>query len=169
MLWQTGMSAGTIEVIYRSAVSGLTVTDTTAIMQEGEPVVIATSTALGVTVGQGVIRALTATDITANRALVGAVHGSISHQSVGLVCVYGVHPVRMKEAATWAAFDLLIPDLNSTATNLTAFGRGAWIARTLTDTDLNYQSRAAVVVVAPATAVSGTTGVTQGSAFIRAL
>ena len=167
MQFQSSMSAGTAEVVYRSVVSGITVTDTAASLQEGEPVVLDTTTS-GV-VGQAVIRALTVTDITANRALVGPVHGSISHQNVGLACVYGLHPVRMKEAATWAAFDLLVPDLNTTATNLTAFGRGAWIARTLTDTDLNYQSRAAAIVMAPATAVSGTTGVTQGSAFIRAM
>jgi hypothetical protein len=168
MLFQTAMSAGTVEVVYRSVVSGLTVTDTTAILQEGEPVILATATA-GNTVGQAVIRGLTVTTLGANRALIGAVHGSISHQSVGLACVYGLHPVRMPEAATYAAFDLLVPDLNTTATNLTAFGRGAWIARTITDTEINYSSGAHVIVMAPSTAVSGTTGVTQGSAFIRAL
>jgi hypothetical protein len=163
------MSAGTNEVVYRSVVSGLTVTDTTAILQEGEPVILATATA-GNTVGQAVIRGLTASNVGGNnRLLIGAVHGSISHQSVGLACVYGVHPVRMPEAATYAAYDLLVPDLNTTATNLTAFGRGAWIARTITDTEINYASGAKAIVVAPATAVSGTTGVTQGSAFIRAL
>ena len=167
MQFQTAMSATAAEVIYRSVVSGITVTSTVAILQEGEPVILDTTTS-GV-VGQQVIRALTVTNIGANRALIGAVHGSIQHQGIGLACVYGVHPVRLKEAATVAAFDLLVPDLNSTATNLTAFGQGAWIARTITDTDINYQSRAAVVVVAPGTAVSGTTGITQGSAFIRAL
>jgi hypothetical protein len=167
MLWQTSMSASAAEVVYRSVVSGITVTNTAAAMQEGEPVVLDTSTA-GV-VGQAVIRALTVTNIVVNRLLIGAVHGTIPHGSVGLACVYGVHPVRLKEAATVAVGDLLVPDLNSTATNLTAFGQGAWISRTLTDTDINYQSRAAVIVVAPGTAVSGTTGITQGSAFIRAL
>jgi hypothetical protein len=167
MLFQTGMSAGTAEVVYRAVVSGITVTDTAASMQEGEPVVLDTTTS-GV-VGQAVIRALTVTNIVVNRLLIGAVHGTITHGGVGLACVYGVHPVRLKEVATVAVGDLLVPDLNTTATNLTAFGRGAWIARTLTDTDINYSSGAAVIVVAPGTAVSGTTGVTQGSAFLRAM
>ena len=168
MQFQTGMSAGTAEVVYRAVVSGITVTNTDASMQEGEPVILDTTTS-GV-VGQAVIRALTNTSVgSVNRLLVGAVHGTITHGGVGLACVYGVHPVRLKEAATVAVGDLLTPDLNSTATNLTAYGRGAWISRTLTDTDINYSSGAAVIVVAPGTAVSGTTGVTQGSAFIRAL
>lgn len=167
MLFQTGMSAGTAEQVYRSVVSGITVTNTAAFMQEGEPVVLDTVTT-GV-VGQAVARALTVTNIGLNRLLIGAVHGTIPHGQPGLVCVYGVHPVRLKEVATVAVGDRLVPDLNSTATNLTAFGQGAWISRTLTDTDLNYQSGAAVIAVAPGTAVSGTTGITQGSAFIRAL
>lgn len=167
MVFQTAMSAGTAEVVYRSVVSGITVTDTAASMQEGEPVVLDTTTS-GV-VGQAVIRALTVTNIVVNRLLIGAVHGTITHQGLGLACVYGVHPVRLKEVATVAVGDLLVPDLNSTATALTAYGRGAWITRTLTDTDINYSSGAAVIVAAPGTAVSGTAGVTQGSAFIRAL
>ena len=167
MLWQTGMSAQTAEVIYRSVVSGITVTDTAAAMQEGEPVVLDTSTA-GV-VGQAVIRALTVTNAVVNRLLVGPVKGTIAHGGVGLVGVYGVHPIRLKEVATVAVGDVLIPDLNTTATALTASGRGAWIARTVTDVDLNFASGAAVIVVAPGTAVSGTAGTTQGSAFIRAL
>jgi hypothetical protein len=167
MLWQTGMSASAAEQVYRSVVSGITVTDTAAAMQEGEPVVLDTSTA-GV-VGQAVIRALTVTNIVVNRLLVGAVHGTIPHGQPGLACVYGVHPVRLAEAATVAVGDVLVPDLNTTATALTAFGRGAWIARTITDVGINFASGAAVIVAAPGTAVSGTTGITQGSAFIRAL
>jgi hypothetical protein len=167
MLFQTGMSAGTAEVVYRSVVSGITITNTDASLQEGEPVVLDTTTS-GV-VGQAVIRALTVTNVGVNRLLIGPVKGTIAHQGVGLVGVYGVHPVRLKEVATVAVGDLLVPDLNSTATALTSSGRGAWISRTLTDTEINYQSGAAVIVVAPGTAVSGTTGVTQGSAFVRAM
>jgi hypothetical protein len=167
MQFQTSMSAGTAEVVYRSVVSGITVTDTAASLQEGEPVVLDTTTS-GV-VGQAVIRALTVTNVAVNRLLIGAVHGTITHGGVGLACVYGVHPVRLKEVATVAVGDLLVPDLNTTATALTSSGRGAWISRTITDTEINYQSGAAVIVVAPGTAVSGTAGVTSGSAFIRAL
>lgn len=166
MQFQTATSQTAFEVVYRAVVSGITVTSTVASLQEGEPVIL--DTAAG-TQGQQVVRALTVTNINVNRLLIGSVRGTISHQNIGLAQVYGVGPVRMKEAATWAAGDRLVPDLNSTATNLTAFGQGAWIARTITDTDINYQSGAAVIVVAPSTAVSGTTGITQGLAFLRAL
>jgi len=169
MIFQSVSSASSLDVIYRSVVSGITVTNTDAALQEGEPVVLATAgTAIG-PIGQIVQRAATVTSIIMNRLLVGAVKGTIAHEAVGLVQVYGVGPVRLKEASTVAAGDLLVPDLNTTATALTASGRGAWISRTLTDTEINYQSGAAVIVVAPGTAVSGTAGTTQGSAFIRAL
>lgn len=166
MIFQTVLGAPAAEVVYRSVVSGITVTSSDASLQEGEPVILNTAAS---TVGGSVIRALTVTNISVNRLLVGAVKGTIAHEAVGLVQVYGVGPIRLKEAATVAAGDLVIPDLNTTATALTASGRGAWVARTLTDTDLNYQSGARVIVVAAATAVSGTAGTTQGSAFIRAL
>lgn len=169
MNFQTGMSKEVAEVILRSVVSGITATNTDAALQEGEPVCISTATVLGY-LGQEVVRAATVTSIILNRLVVGAVKStSIPHEGVGLVQVYGVGSVRLKEAATVAAGDLLVPDLNTTATALTASGRGAWIARTLTDTDLNYQSGARVVVVAAGTAVSGTAGVTNGKAFFRCL
>jgi hypothetical protein len=166
MMFQSAMSGSLAETVFRSVVSSITVTSTDASLQEGEPVVLDTA---GTPVGGAVIRALTVTNIGVNRLVVGAVKGTIPHESVGLVQVYGVGPVRLKEVATVAVGDRLVPDLNTTATALTPFGRGAWISRTLTDTDLNYQSGAAVIAVAPATAVSGTAGVTQGSAFIRAM
>jgi len=88
---------------------------------------------------------------------------------VGLVQCYGVASVRLSEAATVAVGDRLIPDLNTTATALTPYGRGAFIARTITDSALHLQASAAVIALAAATAVSGTAGVTNGTAFIRAL
>lgn len=169
MIFQTAMSAGTAESVFRSVVSGITATNTDAALQEGEPVILSTAT-IGVgPVGQEVIRALTVTNVSVNRLCVGAVKGTIAHEAVGLVQVYGVATVRLKEAATVAAGDKLVPDLNTTATALTASGRGAWIARTVTDTDINFSPGHAVIAVAAATAVSGTAGVTNGTAFIRAL
>jgi hypothetical protein len=170
MKFQTAMSANLAESIFRSAVSGITATNTDAALTLGEPVILATAT-IGVgPTGQEVIRALTVTNVTLNRLLVGSVaSATIAHEGVGLVQVYGVGTVRLKEAATVAAGDKLVPDLNTTATALTSSGRGAWIARTVTDTDINFSSGAAVIAVAAGTAVSGTAGVTNGSAFIRAL
>lgn len=170
MIFQTVMAANLAESVFRSVVSGITATDTAAALQEGEPVILSTATVVGSPIGQEVIRALTVTNVTVNRLVVGAVKSaSIPHEAIGLVQVYGVGTVRLKEAATVAAGDKLVPDLNTTATALTSFGRGAWIARTITDTDINFSSGAAVIAVAAATAVSGTTGVTNGTAFIRAL
>lgn len=170
MQFQTAMSKEFGETILRSVVSGITATDTNAALQEGEPVCLSTATVVGSPLGAEVVRAATVTSIILNRLLVGPVKSaSIPHEGVGLVQVYGVGSVRMKEAATVAAGDLLIPDLNTTATALTSSGRGAWIARTLTDTDLNYQSGARIVAIAAGTAVSGTAGVTNVKAFIRAL
>lgn len=166
MIFQSAMSAALAESVFRSVVSGITATSTDASLQEGEPVILSTA---GTPLGQSVIRALTVTNAVVNRLLVGAVIGTIPHESPGLVQVYGVAPVRLSEAATVAAGDRLLPDLNSTATALAPYGRGAWIARTITDTALHLQASAACIVVAPGTAVSGTTGYTNGQAFIRAL
>lgn len=170
MIFQSAMSKDLQEAVFRTVISGITATDTAASLQEGEPVILTTATAVG-PIGQVVIRALTATDVGNNRLLVGAVKGTIAHEGVGLAQVYGVAPVRLSEVATVAAFERLVPDLNSTATALAAYGRGAWIARTITDTNIHFASGAAVVAVAPATAVSGTatTPYTNGYAFIRAL
>jgi hypothetical protein len=168
MIFQTVMAPEVAESVFRGVVSGITATNTDASLQEGEPVILATAT-IRHPVGQEVIRALTVTNVSVNRLCVGAVKGTIAHESVGLVQVYGVGPVRLKEAATVAAGEKLVPDLNTTATELTSSGRGAWIARTITDTDIHYSPGHSVIVVAAATAVSGTAGVTQGSAFIRAL
>jgi len=169
MNFQSAMSANLAESVFRTVVSGITKTDTGAALKLGEPVVLATGT-IGVgALGQEVIRALTVTNVVMNRLAVGVVaQDSIAHESVGLVQVYGVARVRLAEAATVAAGDKLIPDLNTTATALAASGRGAWVARTMTDTALHAQAPA-VIVVSPATAVSGTAGATNGYAFIRAL
>lgn len=165
MIFQSAMSTSVAESAFRSVVSGITATSADPVLQEGEPVILATA---GTPLGQAVIRAATVTAVI-NRLNVGSVIGSIAHESAGLVQVYGVGPVRLAEAATVAAGDRLLPDLNSTATALAPYGRGAWIARTITDSALHLQSGAAIIVVAPATAVSGTTGYTNGQAFIRAL
>lgn len=169
MMLQTGMTASIAESVFRSVVSGITGTNTDAALQEGEPVILATAT-IGVgALGQEVIRALTVTNLTVNRLTLGPVKSaSIAHEGQGLVLVYGVGSVRLAEAATVAAGDKLVPDLNTTATALTSYGRGAWIARTVTDTTIHLNGYA-VVAVAAATAVSGTAGVTNGTAFVRAM
>lgn len=167
MLFQHAGNAENGEVIFRSVKSGITVTDTLASLQEGEPAILTTATAGGV-IGQVAIRALTVSSVL-NRLVLGLVKGTIAHEGVGLVQVYGVGPARLAEAATVAAGDKLIPDLNTTATALVPFGRGAWVARTITDPDLNFSGGASVIVVAPATAVSGTAGVSSTNVFVRAL
>lgn len=169
MIFQTAMGSALAESVFRAVVSGITATNTDASLQEGEPVILSTAT-IGVgALGQEVIRALTVTNVTVNRLVVGAVKGTIAHEAMGLALVYGVGTVRLKEAATVAAGDKLVPDLNTTATALTSSGRGAWIARTVTDTDINFSGGYSVIAVAAATAVSGTAGVTSGTAFVRAM
>lgn len=170
MVFQHAGAAESGEVVFRSVKSGITVTDTLAALQEGEPAILATATAGGV-LGQIAIRALTVTSVV-NRVVLGAVRGTIPHEGMGLVQVYGVGPVRLAEAATVAVGDKLIPDLNTTATALAPYGRGAWIARTITDADLHFGGGAAIVVVAPTTGITGTntaTSFVNASAFIRAL
>jgi hypothetical protein len=169
MLFASVLSKSAAESVFRSVVSGITATSTVAALQVGEPVVLATATIGAGVLGNEVIRALTVTDIVMNRLAVGPVAGaSIAHEGLGLVQVYGIATVRLSEAATVAAGQKLIPDLNTTATALAPYGRGAWIARTLTDSDLHWQAPH-VIVVAAATAVSGTNSYTNGYAFIRAL
>ena len=168
MIFQSATSANLAESIFRTVVSGITKTDTGAALQLGEPVILATATIGAAPIGQEVIRALTVTNSVMNKLAVGPVaSSSIPHEAVGLVQVYGIATVRLAEAATVAAGDKLIPDLNSTATALAAYGRGSWIARTITDVLHNHVPT--VYVVAPATAVSGTNSYTNGTAFIRAL
>lgn len=170
MLFQHAGSAEIAESIFRSVKSGITVTDTLPSLQEGEPAILATATAGGI-IGQIALRALTGTSVV-NRLVLGAVKGTIPHEGMGLVQVYGVGPVRLAEAATVAVGDKLIPDLNTTATALAPFGRGAWIAQTISDAGLHYAGGASVIVVAPATAATGTNTTlpyTSTNAFIRAL
>jgi hypothetical protein len=170
MVFQHAGAAESGEVIFRSVKSGITVTDTLAALQEGEPAILATSTAGGV-LGQVAIRALTVSSVV-NRIVLGAVRGTIPHEAMGLVQVYGVGPVRLAEAASVAVGDKLIPDLNTTATALAPYGRGSWIARTITDADLHFAGGASVIVVTPTTALTGTstaTPYTNANAFIRAL
>src|SRR5687768_14727435 len=111
MNFQSVMSAALAETAFRSVVSGVTATNTDAALQEGEPVIISTATIGLGPLGQEVVRGVTATSLTVNRLVVGAVKGTIAHEAVGLVQVYGVGPVRLAEAATVAAGDKLIPDL----------------------------------------------------------
>jgi hypothetical protein len=170
MNFQSAQSANLAESVFRTVVSGITKTDTGAALQLGEPVILATATIGAAPIGQEVIRALTVTNAVMNRLAVGPVaSSSIAHEAVGLVQVYGIATVRLAEAATVAAGDKLIPDLNSTATALASYGRGAWIARTITDVLHSQAVPVIAIAVAPATAVSGTNSYTNGTAFIRAL
>jgi hypothetical protein len=175
MNFQSATSANLAEAVFRSVIHGITGTVTStstnyASLYLGEPVVLSTAT-IGVgALGQEVIRPLTATNVVINRLCVGPVaSATIAKEGMGLVQVYGIATVRLAEAATVAAGDKLIPDINTTATALATYGRTCWIARTITDADLHYSQRAHVIAVAPATAVSGTLSYTNGTAFVRAL
>jgi hypothetical protein len=182
MRFQTAMDKATAEAVFRSVTFGVTrtttITNTAArTLYQGEPVVLSTNT-IGVGgLGQEVIRPLTATNVVINRMVVGPLaSATLAMEDVGLVQVYGVAPVRMAEAATWAVGDQLVPDVNTTATALAPYGIGCWSAKSLTTgTDfatqniLNGQAGCHVVVAYPATAVSGTNSYTNAYAFIRAL
>lgn len=171
MQFQTVTTKEIQDTVFRSVVSGITGTSTVAPLTLGEPVVLATAT-IAQPLGHEVIRPVTGTTVGGiNRLWLGpVVSPTIPHEGAGLVCAYGVAQVRLTEAATVAAFDVLSPNLNSTATALAPYGQGAWVAFTVTATDLRaFDSGARAIVVAPATAVSGTNSYTNGYAFIRAM
>jgi len=174
MNFQSATSDMMAEAVFRTVVSGITktTTSTVSVLRKGEPVVLATAT-IGVgALGQEVIRPITSTTVGGrNRLVVGPVASdTIAHEACGLVQVYGIAEVRLQEAATVAAFDYMIPGLNSTATALAAYGQGAWLVETATATNLShFDSGLKAIVVAAATAVSGTNSYTNGYAFIRGL
>ena len=174
MNFQSASESNLAEAVFRTVVHGVTGTLTSTAtngpsLYLGEPAMISTAT-IGVGVlGQEVIRCLTATSVL-NRLCVGAVaSATIPKESVGLVQVYGIATVRLAEAATIAAGDKLVPDINTTATALNPYGRTCWAALAVTATDVFQFTAPVCVAVAPATAVSGTNSYTNGYAFIRAL
>lgn len=180
MIFQSAMSKSMAEAVFRSVTFGVTktttITNTAArTLYQGEPVVLSTAT-IGVgALGQEVIRPLTGTNIVINRLCVGPLASTtLAMEDVGLVQVYGIATVRLAEAATVAVGDVLIPDVNTTATALAPYGKACWSVRAYaTHTDLagiqEVMGQVRAVVVAPATAVSGTNSYTNGYAFIRAL
>lgn len=175
MNFQSATSANLAEAVFRSVIHGVTKTVTSTAtngkaLYLGEPVNLSTGT-IGVgPLGQEVIRPLTASNIVMNRLCVGPVaSATIPLESVGLVQVYGVATVRLAEAATIAVGDLLVPEVNTTATALAPYGIGCWAARTITDTTIVFGQGVHAVACAPATAVSGTNSYTNGYAFIRAM
>lgn len=175
MIFQSAMAANLAEAVFRTVVHGVTKTVTSTAtngkaLYLGEPVNLSTAT-IGVGAsGQEVIRPLTASNIVMNRLCVGPVaSATIELEAVGLVQVYGLATVRLAEAATIAVGDLLVPEVNTTATALAPYGIGCWAARTVTDYSIVYAQGVNAIAYAPATAVSGTNSYTNGTAFIRAL
>jgi hypothetical protein len=181
MNFQSATGAKIAEAVFRTVIHGVTGTITSSStnyrpLYLGEPCVLSTAT-LGIGVnGQEVIRPLTGTNLVINRMCVGPVaSATIPLESVGLVQVYGVATVRLAEAATVAVGDMLIPEVNTTATALEPYGIGCWAVQAYaTHTDLAAVNRLVgqgvnAVVYLPATAVSGTNSYTNGYAFIRAM
>lgn len=177
MIFQTAMAADLAEVVFRAARSSITITDTGAALQVGEPVLLATHTASHD--GSFVQRCLSSTD-PINNLFVGVVHGSaIAHEGVGLVKAYGVATdARLVEALTASAGQLLVPNLNSTVTQIT--GRGAFATQVspqfaatangaVTDQFRAHGAAGLAVVLAAATAATATAGASVVRAFIRAL
>ena len=183
MIFQSAMAANLAEAVFRTVVHGVTKTVTSTAtnaqaLNLGEPVNLSTATVVGSVLGQEVIRSLTATNAVMNRLCVGPVaSATIPLEGVGLVQVYGMATVRLAEAATVAVGDNLIANVNSAATNLyLPYGIGCWsVYAYATHTDLvgvnNISAKAGcnAIVMAPATAVSGTLSYTNGYAFIRAM
>lgn len=176
MQFQTIGSTALAEVVFRSVQSSITATDTTAALQAGEPVLLATHTASNN--GQFVQRCLSSTDPT-NNLYVGNVHASIAHEAVGLVQVYGIDSdVRLIQNVTAAIGDLLVPELNSTVTQIS--GRAcmktqvspqfaAAATGAVTDQFKAFGAAGLAIVLKGATASTGTAGASTVVAHIRAL
>ena len=134
MNFQSAVSANLAEAVFRTVVHGVTNTVTSTAtnyrpLYQGEPVNLSTATAVGSVLGQEVIRSLTATNAVMNRLCVGPVaSATIPLEGVGLVQVYGRAIVRLAEAATIAVGDILVANVNSTATALEPYGIGCWSA-----------------------------------------
>lgn len=176
MIWQTGMSIDVAELAFRSVQSSITATDTTAALQVGEPVILATHTASHN--GQFVARVLSSTD-PINNLIVGVVHASIAHEAVGLIQVYGIDTdARLIQNVTASPGQLLVPELNSTVTQIS--GRACFTTQvspqfaavaTAAVTDQFKANGAAglAVVLRAATAATGTAGASTVVAHLRML
>lgn len=176
MIWQTGMSAELAESVFRCVRSSITATDTTAVLQAGEPVLLATNTASAD--GQFVQRVVSSTD-QINNLYVGNIVATIAHEALGLVQCYGVDSdVRLIQNCTAAAGQLLMPELNSTVTQIS--GRGsmntqvspqfaATATGAVTDQFRAHGIAGIAVVLKAATASTGTAGASTVTAFIHAM
>ena len=173
MIFQTGMTSELAEVAFRSVVSGITATSTDPALQAGEPVILTSGTAGD---GQLVIRAVTATN-SQNNLWVGVAHDTIAHEKIGLAQCYGVdEDVRLLETITAAAGDILIPNIQSTATALTgrsAVATAAPLFATAASSNSGhlafYGYAGLAVVLEAATAASATAGASTVRAHLRLL
>lgn len=176
MIFQTAMDASVAEIAFRSVQSSITATDTGAALQAGEPVILATHTASHN--GQFVARVLSSTD-PINNLVVGVVHASIAHEAVGLVQVYGMDTdARLLEAVTASPGQLLIPQLNSTVTQIS--GRACFTTQVspqfaatatgaVTDQFRAHGAAGLAVVLRAATASTATAGASSVVAHLRML
>ena len=177
MIWQSIMSATMAETVFRAVQSSITVTDATAALQAGEPVLLATATASFN--GQFVQRCLSSTD-PINNLYVGNVHDtSIAHEAVGLVQVYGIDTdARLIQNVTASPGQLLVPELNSTVTQIS--GRACFSTQVspqfaavatgaVTDQFRAHGAAGLCVVLGAATASTGTAGASTVRCHIRAL
>lgn len=177
MIWQTAMASGVAETVFRSVQSSITATDTTGALQAGEPVLIATATASFN--GVFVQRCVSSTD-PINNLYVGNVHDtSIAHEAMGLVQCYGIDTdARLIQNVTASPGQLLIPELNSTVTQIT--GRASFTTQVspqfaatatgaVTDQFRAHGAAGLAVVLGAATASTGTAGASTVRAFVRAM
>lgn len=176
MIWQTVGSSSIAEVAFRSVQSSITVTDTGAAIQAGEPVLLATHTASHN--GQFVQRCVSSTD-PINNLFVGVAHAAIAHEAVGLVQVYGIDSdARLIQNVTASPGQLLIPELNSTVTQIS--GRACFTTQVspqfaatatgaVTDQFRAHGAAGLAVVLRAGTAGTGTAGAGTVVAYIRAL
>lgn len=173
MIFQTAMSGGLAEVAFRSVTSSITKTSTDPAIQAGEPVLLVSGTDGD---GAAVQRAVSATS-PLNNLWVGVAHESIAHEAVGLAQCYGVdEDVRLMEAITAAAGDVLIPNIQSTATQLTGRSAVATAAPLFATAASSSSGHVAsfgyaglAVVLEAATAASATAGASTVRAHLRLL
>lgn len=176
MIFQTGMSAELAEMAFRAVRSSITGTDTTAVLQAGEPVLLATATASAD--GQFVQRVLSSTD-PINNLYCGNIVATIAHEALGLAQVYGVDTdCRLLQNITASPGQLLIPELNSTVTQIS--GRSSMTTQVspqfaavatgaVTDQFRAHGAAGLAVVLKAATASTGTAGASSVTAFVRAM
>lgn len=177
MIFQTAMSLGLAETVFRSVQSSITQTDSTAALQAGEPMLLATATASFN--GQFVQRCVSSTD-PINNLYVGNVHDtSIAHEALGLVQCYGIDTdARLIQNVTASPGQLLVPELNSTVTQIS--GRACFVTQVspqfatlatgaVTDQFRAHGAAGLAVVLAAATASTGTAGASTVRCLVRAL